>query len=98
MPAAFLRLVSAQATAIRRLAAMSLTYGCLMSSSVPPAYPSEVAGQKVITLSLAECHWLRIRAALICSAEDLARVGSEQEAHYKHTYDLVRIGIDPWIK
>lgn len=69
-----------------------------MSTSVPPAYPSEAAGQKVITLSLAECHWLRIRAALICSAEDLAKVGSKQEAQYKHTYDLVRLGIDPWIK
>ena len=69
-----------------------------MSSSKLPAYPSEAAGQKVITLTMAECHWLRIRAALICSAEDLAQAGSEQAAQYKHTYDLVRLGIDPWIK
>ena len=69
-----------------------------MSSSALPACPSEVAGQKVITLSLAEGHWLRIRAALICSAEDLAKVDSDQEAQYKHTYDLVRLGIEPYIK
>ena len=62
-----------------------------------PAYRTVGKSQKVITVSLAECHWLRIRAALICSAEDLAKVGSEQEAQYKHTYDLVRLGLEHWL-
>jgi hypothetical protein len=52
--------------------------------------------QKVIRLEMTECHWLRIRAALLCAAEDLAKAGSVQEAQYKHTYDLVRLGLEPW--
>ena len=62
-----------------------------------PAYRTVGTAQKVITVSLAECHWLRIRAALICSAEDLAKVGSEQETQYKHTYDLVSLGLERWL-
>jgi len=53
--------------------------------------------QKVITLTLSECHWLRIRAALLCSANDLAAAGSDQERQYKHTYDLVKLGLEPWL-
>jgi hypothetical protein len=53
--------------------------------------------QKLITLTMTECHWLRIRAALLCSAEDLAQVKSDQEKQYKHTYDLVKLGLEPWL-
>ena len=51
----------------------------------------------LITLTMTEGHWLRIRAALLCAAEDLAQAGSGQEAQYKHSYDLVRLGLEPWI-
>ena len=51
----------------------------------------------LITLTMTEGHWLRIRAALLCSAEDLAQAGSDQERQYKHSYDLVRLGLEPWI-
>lgn len=51
----------------------------------------------LITLTMTEGHWLRIRAALLCAAEDLAQAGSDQEAQYKHSYDLVRLGLEPWI-
>ena len=54
--------------------------------------------QNLITLTMTECHWLRIRAALICAAEDLAQSGSDQERQYKHTYDLVKLGLEPWLK
>ena len=51
----------------------------------------------LITLTMTEGHWLRIRAALLCAAEDLAQAGSDQERQYKHSYDLVRLGLEPWI-
>jgi hypothetical protein len=50
-----------------------------------------------ITLTLPECDWLRIRASLICAAEDLAQAKSDQESHYKGTYDLVKSGLEPWL-
>lgn len=53
--------------------------------------------QRTITLTLSENHWLRIRASLLCSAEDLASVESDQEAQYHHTYTLVRDGLAPWL-
>ena len=56
-----------------------------------------VRSKTAITLTMAEGHWLRIRAALLCAAEDLAQAGSDQEAQYKHSYDLVRLGLEPWI-
>lgn len=52
---------------------------------------------KVITLSLTADHWLRIRAALLCSAEDLAQQGSDQERQYKHSHELVKLGLEPWL-
>jgi hypothetical protein len=61
------------------------------------SFPSVRDGQSVITLTLAECHWLRIRAALLCSAEDLSQVQSPQEAQYLHTYELVKLGIAPYL-
>lgn len=51
----------------------------------------------LITMTMTEGHWLRIRAALLCAAEDLAQVGSDQERQYKHSYDLVRQGLEPWL-
>jgi hypothetical protein len=54
--------------------------------------------QPVITLTLPECDWLRIRASLICAAEDLAQARSDQESHYKGTYDLVKSELEPWLK
>jgi hypothetical protein len=54
--------------------------------------------QSAITLTLPECDWLRIRAALICAAEDLAQAKSDQESHYKSTYDLVKSELKPWLK
>lgn len=62
-----------------------------------PAFPAVRDGQAVITLSLAECHWLRIRAALLCAAEDLSQVQSSQEDQYRHTYELVKLGIAPYL-
>ena len=62
-----------------------------------PAFPTVRDGQAVITLSLAECHWLRIRAALLCAAEDLSQVQSSQEDQYRHTYELVKLGIAPYL-
>jgi hypothetical protein len=53
--------------------------------------------QPAITLTLPECDWLRIRASLICAAEDLAQAKSDQESHYKGTYDLVKSGLEPWL-
>ena len=44
----------------------------------------------LITMTMTEGHWLRIRAALLCSAEDLAKAGSDQEKQYKHTHELVK--------
>jgi hypothetical protein len=61
------------------------------------AFPTVCDGQAVITLTLAECHWLRIRAALLCAAEDLSQVGSSQEDQYRHSYELVKIGIAPYL-
>jgi len=61
------------------------------------AFPAVRDGQAVITLSLAECHWLRIRAALLCAAEDLSQVQSSQEDQYRHTYELVKLGIAPYL-
>jgi hypothetical protein len=54
--------------------------------------------QPVITLTFPVCDWLRIRASLICAAEDLAQAKSDQESHYKGTYDLVKSGLEPWLK
>ena len=51
----------------------------------------------LITLTMTEGHWLRIRAALLCAAEDLAQAGSDQAPQYKHSHDLVRLGLEPWI-
>ena len=51
----------------------------------------------LITLTMTEGHWLRIRAALLCAAEDLARSGSDQEPQYKHSYDLVRLALEPYL-
>lgn len=51
----------------------------------------------LITMTLTEGHWLRIRAALLCSAEDLAQVDSDQAPQYKHTHELVKLGLEPWI-
>lgn len=62
-----------------------------------PSFPSVRDGQPVITLTLSECHWLRIRAALLCAAEDLSQVQSSQEAQYLHTYELVKLGIAPYL-
>jgi hypothetical protein len=62
-----------------------------------PAFPTVRDGQAVITLSLAECHWLRIRAALLCAAEDLSQVESSQEDQYRQTYELVKLGIAPYL-
>ena len=53
---------------------------------------------QLITLTLPEYDWLRIRAALMCAAEDLAQAKSDQEIHYKSTYDLVKSGLEPWLK
>lgn len=61
------------------------------------ALPSVRDGQAVITLSLGECHWLRIRAALLCAAEDLSQVQSSQEDQYIHTYELVKLAIAPYL-
>ena len=36
----------------------------------------------LITLTMTEGHWLRIRAALLCAAEDLAQAGSDQAPQY----------------
>ena len=52
---------------------------------------------QVITLSLTADHWLRIRAALLCSAEDLAQQGSDQARQYKHSHELVKLGLEPWM-
>ena len=49
--------------------------------------------QKVITVSLAEEHWKRIRASLLSSAEDLAQADSPQARFYKHTHDLIKQAI-----
>jgi len=35
---------------------------------------------------------------LLCSAEDLAQVGSDQAAQYKHSHELVKLGLEPWLK
>lgn len=51
----------------------------------------------LITLTLTEDHWLRIRASLLCSAEDLAQAGSDQAKQYKHSHELVKLGLEPWI-
>lgn len=51
----------------------------------------------LITMTLTEGHWLRIRAALLCSAEDLAQVGSDQAKQYKHSHELVKLGLEPWL-
>lgn len=55
-------------------------------------------GQKIVTVTLSECHWLRIRSALLCAAEDLAAAGSDQAHQYKHSYDLVKLGLEPWLR
>ena len=52
---------------------------------------------QVITLSLTADHWLRIRAALHCSAEDLAQQDSDQARQYKHSHELVKLGLEPWL-
>jgi hypothetical protein len=51
----------------------------------------------LITLTMTEGHWLRIRAALLSAAEDLAQAGSDQAPQYKHSHELVRLGLEPWI-
>jgi hypothetical protein len=61
------------------------------------ARPMNRTDTHLITLTMTEGHWLRIRAALLCAAEDLAQAGSDQEAQYKHSYDLVKLGLEPWI-
>ena len=43
-----------------------------------------------ITLTLSECDWLRIRAALLSASEDLAKVGSAQEQQYFKSYLKVK--------
>jgi hypothetical protein len=52
---------------------------------------------RLITLTMTEGHWLRIRAALLSSAEDLAQAGSDQAPQYKHSHELVRLGLEPWL-
>ena len=51
----------------------------------------------LITLTMTEGHWLRIRAALLCAAEDLAQAGSDQAPQYKHSHELVKLGLEPWL-
>ena len=51
----------------------------------------------VITLSMTESHWLRIRAALLCAAEDLAQAGSDQAPQYKHSHDLIKLALEPYL-
>lgn len=51
----------------------------------------------LITMTLTEDHWLRIRAALLSAAEDLAQEGSDQARQYKHSHELVKVGLEPWL-
>ena len=44
-------------------------------------------------MELTQFDWLRIRAALLCSAEDLAAVNSDQEQQYAETYNAVKAGL-----
>ena len=44
-------------------------------------------------MELTQFDWLRIRAALLCSAEDLAAVNSNQEQQYAETFEAVKAGL-----
>ena len=43
-----------------------------------------------VTITLTEFDWLRIRASLLSSAEDLAQVDSPQAPEYFNTYKRVK--------
>lgn len=43
-----------------------------------------------VTITLSEFDWLRIRASLLCSAEDLSQVDSPQTDQYFNTYKKVK--------
>lgn len=62
-----------------------------------PEIPSVKPGQKAITLTMAECHWLRIRASLLSSVNDLASADSPLESQYAHTHKLVKLAIDQYL-
>ena len=44
-------------------------------------------------MELTQFDWLRIRSALLCAAEDLAAVNSDQEQQYVETYGAVKAGL-----
>lgn len=44
-------------------------------------------------MELTQFDWLRIRSALLCAAEDLAAVNSDQEQQYAETYGAVKAGL-----
>ena len=44
-------------------------------------------------MELTQFDWLRIRAALLSTVEDLAAAGSDQEAQYAETYAAVKVGL-----
>lgn len=53
--------------------------------------------QKIITLTLSEFHWLRIRGALLREAERLTQEDPTQAAQYRHSHELVKLGLEPWL-
>jgi len=44
-------------------------------------------------MELTQFDWLRIRAALLSTVEDLADAGSDQEQQYAETYAAVKAGL-----
>lgn len=51
---------------------------------------------KVVSVTLAAEHWLRIQAALLSAAEDLAQVDNPDHKRYFHTYQLICHVTDRW--
>lgn len=51
---------------------------------------------RAVQVTMAPEHWLRIRAALLSAAEDLAQAGNPEHKRYHHTFQLICHVTDSW--